>query len=326
MVPPTLNLLAALFLLSSACGSSVGDKGHTPSEGGAFDRRASADRPGDGPVDTVALPGAESTAPIRFIAMGDAGTGEEDQYLVADAVAAVCAVNGCDFALFLGDNFYGDGVESVDDEQWEEKFEQPYAALEFPFYAVIGNHDYGSGGGGFEVDRANAQVEYAALSDKFKMPSLFYTHVKGNATFIGLDTTSLDWARTAEQAAWLPGALASATTTWKIAYGHHPYISNGDHGNANENFGPFFEENLCGKVDVYLCGHDHDLQWLEPTCGTEFIVSGAAAKLRDVSGSNPTFYENSHLGFMWVEIIGRTFTGVFYDENGEEMFRRSFTK
>ncbi|MDP2305083.1 MAG: metallophosphoesterase [Pseudomonadota bacterium] len=355
MLPPHSSLLVAIVLLSSACGTSPGEQGDSPSEGAAFGNPASPDRPGEGPsdadtdadsdtdtdtdsdtdtdTDTDADtapdgdPGTDSGAPIRFIAIGDAGTGSGDQYAVADAVAMVCAAHGCDFALYLGDNFYNDGVSSVDDAQWQESFELPYAALEFPFYAVLGNHDYGSGGGGFEVDRANAQVEYASQSDKFVMPSTFYSHVKGNATFFGLDTTALDWGRSQEQAAWLPGALAEVRTTWTIAYGHHPYISNGDHGNANDNFGPFFEDNLCGKVDVYLCGHDHDLQWLEPTCGTEFIVSGAGAKLRDTGmGSNPTQYEQSQLGFMWVEINSGVFTGVFYDDSGNELFRQTITK
>jgi hypothetical protein len=29
---------------------------------------------------------------------------------------------------------------------------------------------------------------------------------------------------------------------------------------------------------------------------------------------------------MWVEIDGNTFTGVYYDDNGDELFRRSFQK
>lgn len=281
----------------------------------------------DTDTDTGSAPGGGGAgAPIRFIALGDAGTGGSEQYAVADAIATVCAAHGCDFALYLGDNIYDDGVSGADDAQWAEKFEQPYAALEFPFYAALGNHDYGAGGGGFEIDRANAQVEYASRSDKFVMPATFYSHVQGDATFIALDTTALDWGRSDEQQAWLPGVIADADTQWKIAYGHHPYISNGDHGNANDNFGPFFEDNLCGQVDVYFCGHDHHLEWLEPTCGTEFIISGAGAKLRGVGGSNPDFYAASQLGFMWVEIDGNTFTGVYYDDNGDELYRRSFQK
>ena len=46
----------------------------------------------------------------------------------------------------------------------------------------------------------------------------------------------------------------------------------------------FMEESVCGKIDVYFCGHDHNRQWFQPTCGTEFVVSGAAAKNTDLEG------------------------------------------
>ncbi len=338
MVPPHAKFLTTLSVLLVACGTQPdsadgagGDglgRAHpaSPEQPASPDGDADTDTDADTDADTDTSPGADASGPIRFVALGDAGTGSSDQYTVADAVATVCASKGCDFALYLGDNIYSDGVTDVGDSAWEDKFEVPYAALEFPFYAALGNHDYGGNGGAFEVDRANTQVEYSSYSDKWVMPATFYSHVQGDATFIALDTTALDWGRGEEQQAWLPGVIAAADTQWKIAYGHHPYISNGDHGDANDNFGPFFEDNLCGQVDVYLCGHDHHLEWLEPTCGTEFIISGAGAKLRGVGGSNPDFYAAAQLGFMWVEIDGDTFTGVFYDENGDELFRRSFQK
>ena len=43
---------------------------------------------------------------VRFIAVGDTGTGKEGQYQVANAIEKVCAAHGCDFALGLGDNIY----------------------------------------------------------------------------------------------------------------------------------------------------------------------------------------------------------------------------
>ena len=89
----------------------------------------------------------------------------------------------------------------------------------------------------------------------------------------------------------------------------------------------FVDDGICGTVDVYLCGHDHSMQWPESTCpGTEFIVSGAGAKTTELEGSNPTHFESDAEGFVWVELRGNTMTGVFYDAAGTELFRRSFTK
>jgi 3',5'-cyclic AMP phosphodiesterase CpdA len=31
---------------------------------------------------------------------------------------------------------------------------------------------------------------------------------------------------------WLKDALAKSTAQWRFAMGHHPYVSNGLHGNA----------------------------------------------------------------------------------------------
>ena len=121
-----------------------------------------------------------------------------------------------------------------------------------------------------------------------------------------------------DQAAWMQGILQDTTPTWNIAFGHHPYISNGQHGNAGEYEGydwlpiangatvkDFMDENLCGKVDLYLCGHDHNRQWLEPTCGTEFIVTGAAAKTTGLQGrGNPVYFEDDTIeGFVWIEPV-----------------------
>jgi hypothetical protein len=342
--------LFVLLALSSACapgtaggnggtpGTDDGDgagNGGNPGPGGVGDGSnggSTGDDSGDsgstggdsGSGDSGSQPGS----PVRFVVLGDAGTGDNNQFAVGSAMASVCAQQGCDFALYVGDNFYSDGVSALDDSQFQDKFEAPYAALDFPFYAVPGNHDYGGGGGGYDTWRTDLEVEYTTHSTKWTMPDQYYAFEAGNATFIGLDTTPLDWGNTQEESAWLPSELAAHSTTWKFAYGHHPYLSNGNHGNANGNFGPFVESNLCGNVDVYFSGHDHDLEWVQSDCnGTQFIVSGGGgAGLYGIQGSNPDLYANSTHGFLWVELDGDTFTGVFYDDQGNELYRHSFTK
>ena len=260
---------------------------------------------------------------IRFVALGDAGQGDENQYAVAQALVDVCAENGCDFALFLGDNFYPDGVESTDDPLWQSNFEEPYANLDLVFRPAMGNHDWGFGGGTSHVD---APVAYTQISSKWNMPADHYTFTAGDTTFYALDTQLLDAGSGEAQPIWIPAQRAASTTTWNIAYGHHPYISNGPHGNATGDLSNFFVDHICGDYDVYLSGHDHTLQWLEETCGTTFIVSGAGSSTYGIVGSNPTRFEASSLGFLWVEIDGNTFTGVFYDETGTELYRDTIVK
>lgn len=305
---------------------------------------------------------------IRFLAIGDQGTGGEAQYTVAEGMAKVCELRGCDFTLALGDNIYEIGTEDEYDPQFETKFEMPYANLSMPFYMTLGNHDNSAdpfqpmlgveaGGLGHWYESGNHEVAYHyrtdRTSDKWQMPARFYDFTEGNATFFSLDTNTLMFFGQAfapteitlqEQEAWIDEAIANADTPWKIAFGHHPYRSNGDHGDAGSYDGlyptplagpyveMFYVEHICNKVDIFITGHDHDLQWLEPTdaCDqTELIVSGAAAKTRSAGDEerNPARFQRfDGYGFLWAEIDGDTFTGVFYDENGESLFEHSFTR
>ena len=83
---------------------------------------------------------------------------------------------------------------------------------------------------------------------------------------------------------------------------------------------------MCGSVDLYLCGHDHSLQWLEDSCGVALVVSGGGSSNSVLVGKNPSWFEAATRGFVWVEIDGRTITLAFYDAMGIEMYRGSWTK
>jgi tartrate-resistant acid phosphatase type 5 len=355
-----LGPLPLLSLVAVACGSPSGgtvvDKAIDTGTGSEGTDSAADTGPGEdsqAESDTAtdsATDSGEDTAPedtgeepeeaVRFVALGDAGEGNSEQYAVADAIAVVCARDGCDFALYLGDNFYDSGVDDTSDSQWDEKFELPYAELDFPFYPVLGNHDYGGEGIGWELWKGSIYVDYTAKSDKWTMPDLYYSHTHGDATFYGLDTTQVFWGFGSDQESWLRSELARGSATWTVAYGHHPYISNGPHGNAGyyeglewlpivngEAIEDFVDAAICGQVDLYIDGHDHSLQWPKSTCtGTEFMVSGAGAKTTELSGSNATWFEQEIEGFVWIELKGRTMTGVYYDLNGAELYRRVVVK
>lgn len=283
------------------------------------------------------------TGTVRFVAIGDAGEGNDTQYAVADVVETVCSEKGCDFALYLGDNFYDIGVESVDDIQFQEKFEQPYANLDFPFYVVLGNHDYG--GAGHLKDKPEPQVEYTVLSDKWTLPARTHAFTQSHIKFYGLDTNALmwssEWGGYDTQVDWFQAERSSSVQGWNIAFGHHPYISNGSHGvagqydgldgmpiAAGEDVKRFVEEEMCGNIDVYFSGHDHDLQWLEPQCGIEFIVSGAGAKTRSLEGWDvPTRFEtDQQSGFVWVEVIDQSMTLQFYGVDGNVLYEGVISK
>jgi hypothetical protein len=94
----------------------------------------------------------------------------------------------------------------------------------------------------------------------------------------------------------------------------------------------FLEEDVCGKADLYLCGHEHVLEWLEPTCGrpgsarrTELIISGGGASPTTFAEHprNPDRFRAEGLGFLYVVLRGDTFTGTFYDAEAKVRFTRT---
>ncbi len=240
-------------------------------------------------------PRETGTAYLDFAAAGDTGSGNARQAAVAASMAAYSSSNPLAFVLLLGDNFYEDGVKSTTDPQWQTKFEKMYdaAALNVPFYAVLGNHDY--------RENAEAQVDYtkAAPGSRWRMPARYYgvgcTLADGSTVdLFGLDTST--WVSDAAQRQWLDRALDASTARWKIVFGHHPVYSNGHHGNSAgliEALAPI----LAHRADVYISGHDHDLQVLQPQGGVRYLVSGAGSRLRRTGCRDDTLYAASRLGF-----------------------------
>src|SRR5581483_11188457 len=93
---------------------------------------------------TLAPKSADSSSAVRFIAVGDAGTGNDQQAALARLMVKYQQTQAYDTALLLGDNLYPDGAIS----NVAAKFERPYADLlhqGVKFHAVLGNHDVRDG-------------------------------------------------------------------------------------------------------------------------------------------------------------------------------------
>lgn len=301
---------------------------------------------------------------VVFIAMGDTGTGQQGQYAVARAIATWCASRQCDLVLGMGDNFYGVTPTQASDALFEERFEHPYADLSLPFYMILGNHDTGrySDGDGGDQSKGNVQVEYHyrtdRLSTKWQMPSRYYRFslpvgdaeplveffAIDSAPFVGAWDTDNDYPPSSyarQQGDWLSEAVTASRASWKLAFAHHPYISNGKHGNASNYdgapvangevleklngliFRDFMEDYVCNRVDWLFSGHDHNMQLLKPAapCGfTQFAVSGAGAKANSLHRpyDNGNYFQiGNTIGFMYVEVMGNQMTITTVSANGD---------
>ncbi len=285
---------------------------------------------------------------VRFVVIGDHGTGGPFQYQVGTAISDICAARGCDFVVTTGDNIYDDGVASPSDPQFESKFELPHATPEIPWYLSLGNHDINAPvvPPGSVSDSGDHQVAYSyrsdRISDKWRMPARWYSVDLGLVEIFILDSNRVsndgvtgdndtDWLT--EQRPFLNTALADSTAPWRFAFAHHPYRSNGGHQNPPAQYQARIRDLLCGRVDGFVAGHDHVLSWLEqaPECvGMELLVSGAGGQTPDLTASPTTNPQHFHAintyGFLYVEVFYDRWSGTFYNQDQTVLFQRTVTK
>jgi predicted phosphodiesterase len=208
---------------------------------------------------TSTLPNAKDS--VKFLVIGDSGTGDRAQYEVASRIIEAYKRFEFDFAIMLGDNLYG----SENARAYEQKFSIPYKLLldaGVKFYAALGNHDEPS------------QRFYEPFNMDGKR---YYTHSHDDVKFFVLDSTYV----TPEQVEWLQRELQQSNEKWKIPYMHHPIYSSGEKHGAERDLQllvePLF---LMHGVDVVFAGHEHFYERLKPQKGIHYITQGGAAKLR----------------------------------------------
>jgi hypothetical protein len=210
-----------------------------------------------------------------------------------------------DIALTFGDNFYPAGMASPDEERWDRDFERLYGPMRIRFFPTLGNHDWAL------ADSPASEIARTARSKVWQMPAERYTFTAGPAQFFAIDTNLISHA----QLDWLDREIANSTARWKIVYGHHPIYSYGAHEDevaVRDVLLPL----LRGRVDFYLCGHDHDLQHIAAEEGVHFVLAGGGgAQTRPVTPGPKSLFAASKNGFAVVEATKTTATVMLMDED-----------
>ena len=248
--------------------------------------------------------------PVKVLAFGDFGDGSEAQKQVAAAMLAYHVQKRFDFAVTLGDNFYSTGMESPADPRWKTWWSDLYDPLRIPFYATLGNHDWG------QPNSPAAEIVFGQRSPSWRMPSTYYTFTAGDAQFFALDTDIIS----EKQLLWLKDELDASTARWKIVYGHHPIYSEGAHEDNNTKIVQLLPL-LRDRADIYLAGHDHDMQHLRPEGRLHFFVAGSGGKLRPIEPGPRSIFAKSANGFAVLEIQRDSLSVVFVGVGGEELYR-----
>ena len=246
-------ILPLIFAVLIACGCSGG----IPIQAGP----ASIEAPHSAVEAPVPLPNANGS--LKFVVLGDFGTGGPGQYGLATQMARFHDEFKFDIVVTVGDNIYG-GEETP--QEFVLKFETPYKPLldaGVKFYATLGNHD------------AREQRFYKL----FNMNGKYYYTLKapsGSVRFFMIDSNY----RTPEEIVWLEKELKGSNDDWKIAVFHHPlYSSAGRHGpdlKLRETLEPLF---VPYNVSVVFAGHDHVYERIKPQHGIMYFTVGSGGQL-----------------------------------------------
>ena len=206
----------------------------------------------------LALPLKENS--VRFLIIGDSGTGDSVQRELAARMTAFRAKFPFTFAIMLGDNMYG----SERPQDYSRKFEAPYKAMldaKVEFYAALGNHD---------DPNQRFYKPFNLNGERYR------TFRKGNARFFVLDSNYMD----PEQLQWLDKELQASGSDWKIAYFHHPLYTAATRGPSVELRAELEPLLVKHGVNVVFTGHEHLYERVKPQHGIYHFVAGGSAKLR----------------------------------------------
>jgi predicted phosphodiesterase len=236
-------------------------------------------------VSDLRLPMREGS--VKFLAIGDTGTGSGQQIELAKVMAKYRALFPYEFVLLMGDNIYG-SEKSADMKRKFEDIYKPIIEQDVKFYASLGNHDESN------------QRFYELFNMKGEE---YYRIQKGDVSFYALNSNYMD----KRQLKWLEDELVRDEAKWRIAFMHHPpYSSGGKHGSSEgirEVLEPLF---LKHGVDVVFAGHEHFYERIKPQKGIYYFITGAGGKLRkgDIKRNSPLTDKgfDDDLSFMLLEI------------------------
>src|SRR5262249_36022467 len=263
-----------------------------------------------------------------FLAFGDWGGGTAQQKQVAEEMATLAAAQASPFdaALVLGDNFYVDLPKGSKSQEWQTLYEQMYdpKRMAFPFYAVLGNHDYDS------PAKAQAELDYARENpdSRWKLPSRWYRldlpREQPLVTLLMLDSNwpAMNAQQWNDELQWLKTELEKPRAgVWLLCAAHYPIFNNGRHGDderRKKDLSPLFSE---APVDFYLAGHDHNLQHLEiADWPTSFVISGGGGRSTyPIMRSDRGPFTASSFGCVALDFTPKSATVTYYDAKGRSV-------
>ncbi len=264
------------------------------------------------PSETTTFTPEPTAAPVVFAAIGDYGSGDQNE----GDVAALINSWKPDFIITLGDNNYPNGAADFMDQavgQFFHSYIYPYkgsfgeGADTNRFFPSLGNHD-------LHTDNAQPYYDYFTLPGNER----YYDFTWGPVHLFALDSIETEpdgVGASSIQAEWLKAGLAESTSTWNIVYMHYPPYSSGTHGSIDWTRWPYKE----WGADAVLAGHDHTYERLEEG-GLPYFVNGLGGFGRYdfpniLEGSQVRF--NHDYGAMRIEATDHSMQFEFITRDGQ---------
>lgn len=264
---------------------------------------------------------------MKIFLLGDIGSYTDDTRIILKNINSY--INKEDVYFLLGDNFYPNGVNDINDNKWNNI--SIYKETN-NIYPILGNHDY--------LGCVQSQID--CKIPNWKLENYYYMKTFDNIDFFFIDTSILlpnhsnlnaDIIQSNinknivdlknEMLEWLNIKLNESKNT-KVLIGHYPMVSYGVYGINNELMYELLP--IIKKYDIkyYISGHDHNLQIIDiisETFNFKQVISGSTSYLYPVltNKSDKIFYE---FGYIVIDTTENTIT--IMNSINQELYKESF--
>lgn len=247
--------------------------------------------------------------PLKFVVVGDTGTGGADQAAVAKKMCSWREDHPYDLVLTTGDNIYPSGQR----RDFKDNFFTPFSCLYdagVKFHASLGNHDIVTKDGKPEIDES-----------RFGLPDQNYVKRLAGVRIVVADSSNL-------KKRWLRKHLGPEEgDRWTVVVFHYPVYSPGTEHGSTESFHPWVPKLFQKRgVDLVLNGHDHIYSASKKLKGIRYVVTGGGGA--PIYGCSDKWFstgcvERHH--FLMIRVTAKRLYVTAIPKNGKPFARFSTT-
>ena len=134
-----------------------------------------------------------------------------------------------------------------------------------------------------------------------------------------LDLMDINTKTSREQLNWLEKTLSNSDADWVIVIGHYNMYTAGYHQSNNILIGILKPLFIKYKVDMYICGHCHNLEHLVDN-NIQYIVSGAGSKNGPMGKIFQSKFGYGDNGYTIHKIVNNKMEILFMNEKSELVY------